>query len=161
MISRRRTRVSRQKLVTRPLSRCRCGFCWLAAEDSQPMTVWSAQFPHHPAHFTLLEQSYSGDPRRARLHAGHRVLCRDTTKSEDGNLLAARLAQCVEASRASIRGGLLVKNRTKDSEIGAMGRGARATLSPNLSDFSGGNVVSAQMHAVGATGEGNVCAGVY
>ena len=144
------------------------------------MTVWSAQFPHHPAHFTILEQSYSGDPRRARLYAGHRVLCRDATKSEDGNLLAARLAQCVEASRASIRGGLLVKNRTKDSEIGAMGRGAgnfgwrvtgdangyagegaRATLSPNLSDFSGGNVVSAQMHAVGATGEGNVCAGVY
>ncbi len=44
---------------------------------------------------------------------------------------------------------------------GYAGEGARATLSPNLSDFSGGNVVSAQMHAVGATGEGNVCAGVY
>ena len=80
----------------------------------------------------------------------------------------------------SVRDRFLFENRTEDGEIGSLrcgvsnfagsmtgdanshaGRGARATLAPNLSYFSWEKVIGAQMYAVGATCHGNVCARVY
>lgn len=142
---------------------------------------WLAEDPHYLGEIILLKQANCGDAGSPGGEARASVRKGNSAEGEDQKSGLASLPQHLQACRTGSNGVFLFENWREDSKsrgvsrsLGHFGRGvaghrykrffgssfagkgARATLSPDRSDFLRGNIVRAQVDAVGLDGQRHV-----